>query len=78
MASLARAWIRRLVDLQLLERSVALGGCAFTALIPLLTVYGAVASRLGAAAFAARPSRRFELKGSAAASAVLVRRRGPH
>jgi membrane protein len=47
------------------ERSVALGSYTFTALIPLLTVYGAV---LGGGGFADRLSSRFELKGTAAAS----------
>jgi membrane protein len=65
---LARAWLRQLVDVQVVERSVALGSYAFTALIPLLTVYGAVANKLGAAGFADRLSRRFELTGAAAAS----------
>ena len=45
---LARAWLRLLVELQVVERGVALGSYAFTALIPLLTVYGAVATKIGA------------------------------
>lgn len=66
--TLVRAWLRQLVELGFVERSVALGSYAFTALIPLLTVYGAVASRLGAAGFADRLNRLFELKGAAAVS----------
>jgi membrane protein len=62
------AWLRQLVELQFVERSVAIGSYAFTALIPLLLVYGAIASKAGASGFADRLSRRFELKGSAAAS----------
>ena len=66
--ALAREWLRRLVDLQVVERSVSLGSYGFTALIPLLTVYGAVGSKLGAASFADRLVSRFELKGAAAES----------
>jgi len=50
------------------ERGVALGSYAFTALIPLLLVYSALATKAGAAGFADRLNRRFELTGSAAAS----------
>jgi membrane protein len=65
VTSFVRAWLERLVELGFVERSVALGSYAFTALIPLLTVYGAV---IEGAAFADRLSDRFELKGAAAAS----------
>jgi membrane protein len=68
LTALARAWLERLVALGFVERSVALGSYAFTALIPLLVVYGALASPLGAAGFADRLSDRFRLTGSAAAS----------
>lgn len=65
VTSFVSTWLERLVELAFVERSVALGSYAFTALIPLLTVYGAV---IEGAAFADRISDRFELKGSAAAS----------
>jgi membrane protein len=50
------------------ERGVAIGSYAFTALIPLLVVYGAVASHLGASLFADRLIQRFRLTGAAADS----------
>ena len=62
------AWWRRLVELGFVERGVALGSYAFTALVPLLMVYGAAASELGGEGFDDRLSNRLELKGSAAAS----------
>jgi membrane protein len=65
VTSFVRAWLRRLVELAFVERSVALGSYAFTAAIPLLTVYGAVVEGSG---FADRLTKRFELHGSAATS----------
>ena len=69
VTSFVRPWLERLIELGFVERSVALGSYAFTALIPLLTVYGAV---IEGAAFADRLSARFELKGSAAESVHLA------
>jgi membrane protein len=57
-----------LVELNVVERGVAIGSYAFTSLIPLLTVYGALADKVGAGDFADRLSREFNLTGSAAAS----------
>jgi membrane protein len=68
MVSFVRAWLRRLVEVGAIERGVALGSYAFTALVPLLTVYGALAGKKGGNGFADRISRRFELTGSAATS----------
>jgi membrane protein len=65
VTAFVRTWLRRLVDLQVVERGVALGSYSFTALVPLLTVYGAV---VGGGGFADRLSGRLELKGTAAAS----------
>ena len=65
---LAGAWLERLVAVQLVDRSVALAGRAFTALIPLLIVYDAVVPTIDGKDFADQVIDRFELKGSAADS----------
>jgi membrane protein len=65
---LARAWLGRLVDVQFVDRSAALGGQAFTAIIPLFIVYDAVVPQVDGRDFATEVIDRFNLKGSAAAS----------
>jgi membrane protein len=67
-ALLARAWIERLVSVQLVDRAVALAGLAFTALVPLLIVYDAVVPTIDGRDFATDLADRFELKGAAAES----------
>jgi membrane protein len=63
-----RSWVTRFVDIQGVDRAMALAAQAFSALIPLLIVYSAVVSRGDGASFADRVVGRFELDGAAAAS----------
>jgi membrane protein len=65
---LAGAWLERLVAVQVVDRSVALAGRAFTALIPLFIVYDAVVPTIDGKNFAQQVIDRFDLKGSAADS----------
>ena len=65
---LGRDWLVRFVEVQGFDRAVALAGQAFTALVPLLIVYGSVVSRATGHDFADQLVRLFDLKGSAAAS----------
>lgn len=64
----ARDWLEGFVGLQGFDRAVALAGQAFTALIPLLIVYGAVMSNRNGRDFADQIITAFELKGAAAAN----------
>jgi membrane protein len=61
-----RDWLVGFVNLQGFDRAVALGGQAFTALIPLLIVYAAVTSRASGKDFADQIVRVFHLSGSSA------------
>jgi membrane protein len=61
-----RDWLESFVALQGFDRAVALAGQAFTALIPLLIVYGAVMSNRSGRDFADQIINAFELKGAAA------------
>jgi membrane protein len=61
-----RDWLARFVALQGVDRAVALAAQAFTALIPLLIVYGAVVSKASGRDFADRLIAVFDLKGTAA------------
>src|SRR5262249_31764932 len=61
-----RDWLLGFVNLQGFDRAVALGGQAFTALIPLLIVYAAVTSRASGRDFAGEVVRVFHLSGSSA------------
>jgi membrane protein len=63
---LGRDWVVRFVELQGFDRAVALAGQAFTALIPLLIVYGAVLSKATGRDFADQLVRVFGLTGTAA------------
>jgi membrane protein len=65
---LARAWLERLVAVQLVDRAVALAGRAFTALIPLFIVYDTVVPQVNGRNFAEDVIDRFDLKGAAADS----------
>jgi membrane protein len=61
-----RDWLEGFVALQGFDRAVALAGQAFTALIPLLIVYGALTSNRSGRDFADQLIAAFELKGAAA------------
>jgi len=63
---LGRDWAVRFVELQGFDRAVALAGQAFTALVPLLIVYGAGVSKATGQDFADQLVRVFDLKGGAA------------
>jgi membrane protein len=63
-----RDWLEGFIELQGFDRAVALAGQAFTALIPLLIVYGAVMSNRSGRDFADQLIDAFDLKGSAAAT----------
>jgi membrane protein len=65
---LARAWLERLVAVQLVDRAVALAGRAFTALIPLFVVYDAFVPQVNGRNFAEDVIDRFDLTGAAADS----------
>lgn len=64
IAELARASLARLVEMQVVERSVALGSLAFTALVPLLVIASAFLP--GTDGLANELIRRFHLRGSTA------------
>ena len=61
-----RAWIERFIDVQGIDRGMALAAQAFSALIPLLIVSSALVSQDGGSKFADNVIQRFELKGAAA------------
>jgi membrane protein len=65
---LGRDWAVRFVDLQAFDRSVALAGQAFTALIPLLIVYAAIAPTAQSRDFADSLIKALDLSGSSAAA----------
>lgn len=66
--SFGRSWTARFVQVQGVDRAVALAAQAFSALIPLLIVYSAVVSRSDGDAFADSVIDRFDLDGAAARS----------
>jgi membrane protein len=63
-----RDWLVGFVRLQGFDRAVALAGQTFTALVPLLIVYGAIVSRRTGNDFADQIINAFDLHGSSAAS----------
>ena len=63
-----RDWLLGFVNLQGFDRAVALGGQAFTALIPLLIVYAAATSKASGRDFADQIIRVFHLSGNSAES----------
>jgi membrane protein len=63
-----RDWTRRFVEIQGVDRAVALGAQAYTALIPLLIVYASVLPRADNEDFADTLIEEFQLSGSTAAS----------
>jgi len=62
------AWLQRLVSVQVVDRGVALGALAFSALFPLMIVYGALVPVIDSRSFAAALIHRLHLKGTAADS----------
>jgi membrane protein len=67
-----RDWLAGFIALQGFDRAVALAGQAFTALIPLLIVYGAVVSKASGRDFADQLVDAFDLKGTAAKEIELA------
>ena len=67
----ALEWTRRFVAVQGVDRSVALGAQAYTALIPLLIVYASLLPRADSEDFADSLVKEFELRG---ATAVTLKR----
>jgi membrane protein len=63
-----RDWITRFVAVQGVDRAMALGAQAYTALIPLLIVYASVLPRADSQDFADTMVREFNLSGSTAVS----------
>lgn len=63
-----RSWVDRFLEMQGLDRAMALAAQAFSALVPLLIVYSALAPRRKAQGFAGSIIDRFDLTGSAAAT----------
>lgn len=64
----ARDWTQRFVAIQGIDRAMALGAQAYTALIPLLIVYVSLLPRADNEDFADVMIKEFELRGSTAAS----------
>ncbi len=60
--------LRRIVDVQMVDRGVALGAQAFTAVVPLLMLFAAVAPRKEGRDFAETVITRFQLSGDSAAA----------
>jgi membrane protein len=71
-SGLLAAWLERLAALQAVDRGVALGALAFSALFPLLIVYSAVVPLATAHDFAQQIIDRLKLSGAAAQSAREV------
>jgi membrane protein len=66
LIDIARDWLRRFVAVQGIDRAMAIGAQAYTALIPLLIVYSSLLPRSDNEDFADVLIRRFELSGSTA------------
>jgi membrane protein len=60
------AWLRKLAEVQIVDRGVALGALAFSALFPLMIVYGALVPFGDAQNFAANLVHRLHLRDGAA------------
>jgi membrane protein len=65
-ADVARDWIERFVAVQGVDRAVALGALAYTAILPLLIVYASLLPRADSEDFADALIREFELRGATA------------
>jgi membrane protein len=70
--ALARDWIARFIAVQGIDRAMAIGAYAYSALIPLLIVYSSVLPRSGNRSFADVLIDRFELSDGAADSVRLA------
>jgi membrane protein len=70
--AIARDWIGRFLGVQGIDRAMAIGAYAYSALIPLLIVYSSVLPRKDNRDFADELIDRFELHGSAASSVKLA------
>lgn len=68
MTGFGREWMLRFVSVQGVDRAMALGAQAYTALIPLLIVYASLLPRAESEDFADVMIKEFELRGSTAAS----------
>jgi membrane protein len=68
LIDVARDWFGRFVAVQGLDRAMAIGAQAYTALVPLLIVYSSLLPRADNEDFADVLIKRFELTGSTAAS----------
>lgn len=66
------AWLEELIAIQAVDRAVAIGALAFSALFPLLIVYSALAPLSDAKDFAQQIIEWLHLKGSAATSVRLA------
>jgi membrane protein len=69
---LGRDWIGRFLAVQGIDRAMAIGAYAYSALIPLLIVYASVLPRKDNRSFADDLIDRFDLHGSAASSVKLA------
>ena len=68
MIDFARAWATRFLDVQGIDRAMAIAAQAFSALIPLLIVYNAIAPARSSKDFATTIIEKFDLTGDTAAS----------
>jgi membrane protein len=72
VVELARDWIARFIAVQGIDRAMAIGAQAYSALLPLLIVYGSVLPRAGKRSFADTVIDRFDLTGSTAESVRMA------
>jgi membrane protein len=68
LIDIATDWLTRFVSVQGVDRAMAIGAQAYTALIPLLIVYASLLPRADNEDFADTLIKQFELKGSTASS----------
>jgi membrane protein len=68
VVDLARDWIGRFIAVQGIDRAMAIGAYAYSALIPLMIVYSSLLPRDSSRSFAATLIDRFELSGATAAA----------
>ena len=68
MTASLRAWLQRLLAVQAVDRAAALAGLAFTAIVPFLIVFDAVAPAIERRDFAEGVIARFDLNGVAASA----------
>ena len=73
----ARTFVRRVLDMEGVDRAIVLAAQAFTALFPLLIVYGSFVSNTGENQTAQRLIERFDLDESSAATVRSLFEAGP-